>query len=185
MIPYKHKFLIMVVMAGLLGACAGGPRGERLDSDPAIQANQRKIATLQHDLSALNGHTDAAEARQVAQIAVQYSAHLAEEYKLVRPPAFHNVLVRVGFKERGLCHHWTADLMKALEKLDLKSFQLYWGVAHRGSELREHNTVVIAARGRNFEDGLVLDAWRNSGELFWRMVKEDRYPWQERPRSEW
>jgi hypothetical protein len=156
-----------------------------LDSDQAIQTSHEQIATLQNDLSALNGHTDVVEAGEVAQTAIQYSAYLAEEYELVRPPVFHNVLVRMGLKDRGLCHHWTADLMKELQQLELKSFQLYWGVAHRGSELREHNTVVIAARGQEFEDGLVLDPWRNSGELYWISVKDDRYPWRKRPRNEW
>jgi hypothetical protein len=95
------------------------------------------------------------------------------------------VLVRIGLKDRGLCHHWTTDLMEQLELLELKTYQLYWGVAHRGSELREHNSVVVAAKGQRFEEGIVLDPWRNSGELHWTPVKNDRYPWKERPRSEW
>jgi hypothetical protein len=125
------------------------------------------------------------EAGQVAQTAIQYSSYLAREYELVRPAILHNVLVRIGFKNRGLCHHWTLDLMKQLELLKLKSYQLFWGVAHRGSELREHNSVVVAGKGQRFEDGIVLDPWRNSGELYWTPVKNDRYPWKERPRNEW
>jgi hypothetical protein len=125
------------------------------------------------------------EAGQIAQTAIYYSSHLAQEYELVRPAVLHNLLVRIGFKNRGLCHHWTLDLMKQLERLALKSYQLFWGVAHRGSELREHNSVVVAAQGQRFEEGIVLDPWRNSGELYWTPVKNDRYPWKERPRNEW
>jgi hypothetical protein len=70
--------------------------------------------------------------------------------------------------------------MQRLVLLELKNFQLHWGVAHRGSELREHNSVVVTARGQKFEEGIVLDPWRNSGELYWARVKNDRYPWKER-----
>jgi hypothetical protein len=134
---------------------------------------------------ALNNYADISEASRVAETALHYSSHLTEEYKIVRPAILHNLLVRVGFKDRGLCHHWTTDLMKQLQQLELKSYQLYWGVAYRGSELREHNSVVIAAKGDNFVGGIVLDPWRYSGKLFWGRVTDDRYPWKERPRHEW
>jgi hypothetical protein len=58
-------------------------------------------------------------------------------------------------------------------------------VAYRGSELREHNSVVITATGQAFENGMVLDPWRNSGNLYWDLIKMDTYPWQELPPSEW
>jgi len=114
-------------------------------------ADRGKIASLRNDLAALNAEADIAEAGQVAQTAIQYSSYLAEQYELVQPAVLHNVLVRVGWKDRGLCHHWTVDLMEQLDLLQLKTYQLYWGVAHRGSELREHNSVVIAAKEQRFE----------------------------------
>ena len=85
-----------------------------------------------------------------------YSYQLADEYRVVRPAVLHNVLIRVGLKNRGLCYHWAEDLLKQLNALDLKNYQLHWGVAHRGSELREHNSVVITASGQAFERGLVF-----------------------------
>jgi hypothetical protein len=91
----------------------------------------------------------------------------------------------MGFKDRGLCYHWTEDLLKRLRSLNLKTYRLYWAVAHRGSELREHNSVVITARGQAFEDGIILDPWRRSGDLYWAKVRADHYPWIERPSSEW
>jgi hypothetical protein len=186
MISNKIKFSVFLLIVGILCACAAAPHTDERPSDSYIpQKDLEKIASLQNDLAALNGQANIAEAGQVAQTAIQYSAYLAEEYELVRPAALHNVLVRIGLKDRGLCHHWTEDLMKQLELLDLESYQLYWGVAHRGSELREHNSVVIAAKGQRFEEGIVLDPWRNSGQLYWAIVKNDRYPWEERPRSEW
>ncbi len=190
--PDKIRYVILLLIPVWLSACVSAHQSGQLPTENNNSEISReagtyhaKIASLQNDLAALNGRTSIVEAGQVAQTAIQYSAYLAEEYKLVRPAVLHNVLVRIGLKDRGLCHHWTADLMEQLERLELKTYQLYWGVAHRGSELREHNSVVIAAKGQRFEEGIVLDPWRDSGELHWTPVKNDRYPWQERPRSEW
>ena len=103
----------------------------------------------------------------------------------MRPAVLHNILVRIGARDRGLCYQWTEDLIKELTKLNLKTYDLHWGVAYRGSDLREHNTVVITANGSGFEDGIVLDPWRNSGVLYWAAVKEDEYPWELLPLVEW
>ena len=188
MIPYKLNCFIFLLVVGLLGACAGAPQSSELSSEsnnPISLADREKIEALQNDLAALNNRSNPEEAIQMAETSIRYSTVLADEYDLVRPAVFHNVLVRIGLKDRGLCHHWTEDLMKKLELLELQSYHLYWGVAHRGSELREHNSVVVAAKGRKFEEGIVLDPWRNSGDLYWIPVKDDRYPWKERPRNEW
>lgn len=188
----KLNPLILLLFVVLLSACVSAHQSGQSStgSDASrdgleVPADRGKIASLQNDLAGLNAEADIAEAGQVAQTAIQYSFYLAEKYELVQPAVLHNVLVRVGWKDRGLCHHWTVDLMEQLNLLQLKTYQLYWGVAHRGSELREHNSVVIAARGQRFEEGIVLDPWRNSGELHWSPVKDDRYPWRERPRHEW
>lgn len=192
MISNKLRWFIFLLIVGMLSACASAAHIDEQPSDSNIpnsdrqtRADREEIAALKNDLVALNDRTNPEEARQVAETAIRYSAFLAEEYNLIRPAVLHNVLVRVGLKDRGLCHHWTADLMKQLELLELQSYHLYWGVAHHGSELREHNSVVVAARGHNIEKGIVLDPWRNSGELYWIPVKDDRYPWIERPRNEW
>ena len=144
-----------------------------------------KIKQLEQELLGLSATIDKTEARILAETAVRESAVLAEEYHLVRPAVSHNLLVVFGIKNRGLCYHWTEDLMKRLQALDLKSVQLYWGVAYRGSELREHNCVVITASRQSFFKGIVLDPWRNSGNLYWARVTEDIYPWKVLPSSNW
>ena len=144
-----------------------------------------RVNALVYDLAALNHNSDGTEARRVAETALQVSAILAKEYRLVRPPILHNLLIQMGLRDRGLCYHWTVDLMSYLNTLQLKSYQLRWGVAYRGSDLREHNTVVVTANGQPFEDGLILDPWRHSGKLYWVVVKNDRYPWRELPPEEW
>lgn len=149
------------------------------------QIYREKVKQLEQVLVVLGETVDKTEAMKVAETAVRESAVLAEEYQLVRPAVAHNVLVAVGLKDRGLCYHWTEDLMKRLQTLDLKSLQLHWGVAYRGSELREHNCVVVTAKGQSFFKGIVLDPWRNSGNLFWAQVTEDSYPWKVLAPSDW
>jgi len=186
------NYRVLLLFVVFLSACASGHQmgrgssaNEKTKDLRATEAYREKVELLQDELAALNQQADLLEAGQVAQTAVTYSNQLAEEYHLVRPAVLHNVLIRVGLKDRGLCYHWTEDLLKQLQSLDLRTYQLHWGVAHRGSELREHNSVVITARGQAFEKGLVLDPWRNSGDLYWALIKTDRYPWQELPASEW
>ena len=176
----------------LLTGCAAHQRNYRESinsssnsSEDSREAYWKKTSALRDDLAKLNGQTDLTEASRVAETAISYADDLIAEYNLVRPPALHNVLVRIGAKDRGLCYHWTEDLMKRLQSLKLKTYQLHWGVAYRGSELKEHNTVVITARGQAFEKGMVLDPWRNSGDLFWVPVEKDGYPWEELSPNEW
>jgi hypothetical protein len=184
---YKLNRNIFLLIAVWLTACAGGHQSGRIETggdNPAVgpqpPAYREKAVALQNDLASLSSHPNSTEAGQLAETAISYSYHLAEEYRLVRPPVLHNILVRMGIKDRGLCYQWTEDLMNRLYLLKMKNFQLHWGVAYRGSELREHNTVVVTARGQPFEEGIVLDPWRNSGELYWAHVKDDDYPWKER-----
>jgi hypothetical protein len=188
----NYKTLILLLFGVFLSACVSAHQNGQVSSESWNAQNSRKaeaywekVGSLQDDLAALNQQADLLEAWQVAETAITYSNQLAEEYQLVHPAVLHNVLIRVGLKDRGLCYHWTEDLLKQLQLLDLRTYQLHWGVAHRGSELREHNSVVITARRQAFEKGMVLDPWRNSGDLYWALIKTDRYPWKELPPSEW
>jgi hypothetical protein len=118
------------------------------------------------------------EAARVAKIAVEYPQQLARDYRVVKPALFHNLLVNVRLRQRGLCYQWAEDLLAQLEPMNLQSLQVHWAIAYGGS-FREHNALVITAQGQLFTDGIILDAWRNSGRLFWCPVLDDRYPWKE------
>lgn len=144
-----------------------------------------KISSLQSRLKELGPGVDAVEARRVAETAVTHSLRLADEYRVVPPARWHNLLIQISIRERGLCFHWTEDLMKRLQTLQVTTYELHWGVAHRGSDLREHNSVVVTALNQPFEKGLVLDPWRNTGDLVWVLVEQDAYPWQPLPREKW
>ena len=95
---------------------------------------------------------------------------------MVRPAIFHNVLVNLGLRKRGLCFQWADDLSAKLESLELRTLQVRRGAA-RLETRREHSSVVLTAPGQAFDRGIVLDAWRHSGRLYWGPVQEDKYPW--------
>jgi hypothetical protein len=155
-------------LALLAGGCAAPAR-------TTASTDHRHLAA---DLVALDPKVDHAEAELTARTACEYPLALAREYRLVRPPLFHNLLVNVGLRKRGLCYHWADDLAAKLGNLPGDTLMLHRAVAHRGS-MREHNSIVITAAGQPFEQGLVLDAWRHSGLLYWGPVKADKYPWIE------
>jgi len=137
----------------------------------------QRIDSLTQALRALGPGVSEKEARGVARSAVTHATTLGRRYAVVRPPQLHNLLVKIGWKKRGLCYHWAEDLLSHLEELQLRHLQLQRVVAHRGSDLREHHSVMVTTRRKPFEEGIVLDGWRGSGELYWSPVGEDRYPW--------
>ena len=191
---YSLKYTVMLFcLCGLLGCATANvyyPGKQPADLSAAEQQVQHQeywenVKRLEWELIALGPAVDPIEARQVAETAMRESAILADEYQLVRPAVAHNLLIAVGVKERGLCYQWAEDLMKRLEALKLKSFQLHWAVAYRGSNLREHNCVVITVSGQPFAKGILLDPWRNSGNLYWTPVAKDSYPWEILPPTQW
>ena len=173
--------LTALLLASLSAGC--GAHRAQLPIEGAPLA--REVDALERTLRALDAGVDAAEARRVAETAIVASGRLAREYRVVPPAKWHNLLIQMGFRERGLCYHWTEDLMRQLQGLNLATLRLHWGVAHKGSDLREHNSVVVTAARQAFENGVVLDPWRNSGELFWAAVSTDSYPWRALPPEEW
>lgn len=138
---------------------------------------QDKILSLQKALQSLSSEVNEEEAQSFSRAAVLYPYYLAERYDLVAPPKFHNFLIIIGLKERGLCYHWAGDLTAYLQQQSFKSFDLYRAVVEQGN-LGEHNAVVVTAKGRPFSEGIVLDAWRDSSDLFFKKVDEDKdYLW--------
>jgi hypothetical protein len=126
----------------------------------------------------LSATVDTEEAQTVAGCAFHTAARLTREYRVVRPALLQNVLVNAGLRKRGLCFHWTEDLLSSLQKLKLRTLQLRWGIARPGT-WREHNCVVVTARRQPFAEGVVLDLWRYGGRLYWGRVEADHYPWRE------
>lgn len=112
------------------------------------------------------------ESDELATLAVTYSKVLANRYNLVSPPSYHNFLVNSGKRQKGLCYDFVYDLMDEIRSRHFKSFQFKWGRAN-GDALNEHNVIVVLSHGTEFQNGIILDAWRNSGKVYFVKVKDD------------
>jgi len=130
-------------------------------------------------LTTLLGYRDD-ETLRLAQTILTTTDTLARQYRVQPPALWHNFLVNVGMRDRGLCCHWTQDLLREIEDLQLQKYHAVWAVSRHGT-WREHSSVVITANGQEFKNGLVLDAWRNAGQLYWIHVVDDSYVWQPHP----
>ena len=145
----------------------------------AERVSQGYIDQLQSELLALGPQVSDAEAALVADAAVRHADHIRREWGMVRPVELNNALVNLGVLKAGLCYQCAEAMYVRLRRLELKTFDLRWGVAHKGDLWLEHSGVIVTAKGKPFEQGLVLDAWRHSGRLRWARVSGDRYPWVE------
>lgn len=148
--------------------------------EPHVKAAppEQSVALLRDALLHLRPSVSSRDAARLSQRAHTASHELAREYRTVGSAHFQNFLVNIGVRKRGLCFQWTEDLLRQLYSLHLATLQLRWGTAYERT-WREHNCVVVAAPGQPFSDGIVLDAWRNSGQLFWARVANDHYRWHE------
>lgn len=141
-------------------------------------ASPAQITSLQQALLRLGTDVTESDAKIVAALAYDYPRDLARTYRLVRPPLWHNLLINLRLKKRGLCYQWAEDLGAKLISVRPASLEFHWGVAQEG-KMWEHNTVVVTARHQAFDAGLFLDPWRRSGSLVWGTVAHDSYAWRE------
>lgn len=136
------------------------------------------IKTLSQELQSIGGNKQ--ESQELASLCVTYAKVLANRYHLVWPPLYHNFLVNSGQREKGLCYDFVEGLAAEIKNRHFKSFAFKWGRAN-ANMLSEHNVlVVLPKRGANFQEGIILDAWRNSGRLYFARVKDDpKYRFQQ------
>lgn len=163
-----------------VSSIGGEAVGQQLDVAPTDQ----RIAALAEELTRLGQSVDPVEAAQAARVAVQYSEQLADWYGISQPVELHNVLVNLGMRRGGLCYELAECMLAELEGLKFQTLSLHRGIAWKDDIWNEHNCVVITAKDRPFESGLVLDAWRNAGKLRWAPVRLDHYPWHPKPEPE-
>jgi len=146
---------------------------------------QTKTARLSNILTSLDTSIPRPEANRLAKDILQETAKLTQEFKLTSPPLFHNFLVNVGVREKGLCYQWSDALYAHLHKRNYPSFSFHLYGANIGKYFSEHNTLVVAKKGRVQKDGIVIDPWRNSGELYFSHIQDDvAYHWVHRPLRE-
>ncbi len=179
------RFIALLLGATLLTGCgtvhfdnvkmntSGVPVATKLSS-----AQKKSMSQLSAAIKNLAPNISPQEATIVAHDSIVYSMVLANKYQLSYPPLWHNVLVNSKKRPRGLCYHWQRDLIAHMKKKNLTTLDVIEGVAYEKDYWREHNTMVVIAKGKPFNSGIVLDPWRDSGVLAWAKVKDDKYPWK-------
>lgn len=147
----------------------------------APSLSETKMTQLSQLLQGLDKHIPQEEARQLSQDIFYKTQQLTKEFELTSPPQYHNFLVNVGLREKGLCYHWSDALYLYLSQKKYVSFELHLMGANIGEYLYEHNILVVVAKGGRVEDGIIIDPWRDSGELYFSKVNDDtKYKWKHR-----
>ena len=143
-----------------------------------LTSDQKKsIEGLRQEIMSLSPSVDRREASEVAYNAVVYPMHLSNKYNLVWPPSLQNIFVNSGIRQRGLCYQWTTDMLKHMRAGNYQTVDFTWTIANRATK-HEHNSAVVVAKGQSWEKGILLDPWRNSGNLYWNKVRNDpKYKW--------
>ena len=165
------RFLLVACCVVLFYGCSA--------KDQSLSVNEYQQDKLARDIMDMSNKIDKKEAYHLAKEALMYPKVLAKQYDLVTPANYHNTLINMGYRKRGFCYHWAEDIIVHLKKQKYKTIDLRWGVSRKG-EADEHNSVVVVAKGARFETGILLDAWRNSGDLYWSKIPKDtHFDWVE------
>jgi len=183
---FSKRFFLAFSMLAILFLSGCAVRYDNVKLDPTTKRTvitkmdsktASEIANVTRALMQLGPNIDPAEARLLAHEAVAYPRVLANQYKLVKPAYWQNVLVNYGYRDNGLCWQWTRDMAKHIQARKWKSFDFFHGTANR-RRYNEHNSLVVTAKGKTVREGLLLDPWRHSGKLYWTMAKDDpKYYW--------
>ncbi len=147
---------------------------------PPLEYRQAKIVTLKNELLHLGSSVNVYEAEDLANSSVNYSYFLAQKYRAIDSPWLQNILVNLGLKKRGLCYEWAEDLLRFLVRKNYRSFAFHTVGANIGY-LNEHNALAVSLKGEGINNSILLDAWRNSGDLYFTKIEKDKkYRWRER-----
>jgi len=147
---------------------------------PSVDVVNKRVNELQALIVGLSPHVRRDEALNLSQRSINYSVYLSQKYQAISSPWIQNTLVNVGLKKRGLCYEWAEDLLRHLVKRNYQTLEFHTIGANIGY-LNEHNALAVSAKGEGIEKSIVLDAWRNSGNLYFKKIREDKkYDWKER-----
>jgi len=146
-----------------------------------VPPSDTRIEALSHLLYTLDTSISKEETLALSKDIFQKTEALTKEFKMTSPPQYHNFLVNIGLREKGLCYHWSDALYIYFTHQSYPSFEFHLMGANIGEYWTEHNVMVIVAKGSSVEEGIIIDPWRESGRLYLSKVKEDtKYTWKHR-----
>ena len=85
----------------------------------------RKKVSILASLLRLKNDIPSHERLYLARTIYFKTKELTKEFALTSPPLWHNILVNVGIKEKGLCYHWSDALYKTLQKKSYPHYDFY------------------------------------------------------------
>ena len=142
---------------------------------------QDKIDKLSLLLQSLDKDISQKQSKKLSKDIFQKTAQLTKAFKLTSPPLWHNTLVGVGLKKKGLCYHWSDALYSYLLSKNYTSFEFHLVGANIGKYFSEHNALVVVSKKCSIKEGIIVDPWRNSGKLYFSKVNKDKkYQWKHR-----
>ncbi|MDO5451286.1 MAG: hypothetical protein Q4F30_10405 [Akkermansia sp.] len=160
------KRLACIAMAALLLAdCSPAPV-----SYPYTATVVQRRATLRDNLLNLlpaeqRGSAAAvAEATWLADTCYKAAAAISRVNDSHFPGWAGNALINSRFQDRGLCWHYQHDMFRELRRRSLSFFRVGCCVRDE-AEATEHNCVFIAAKGAQWPDAWIIDAWMWNGRL--------------------
>lgn len=134
-------------------------------------------------LQVTSPYANSHEVKQLTYDIFDTTEELSKAFEMTSPPQYHNFLVNIGLREKGLCYHWSDALyLHFMQSKNYPSFEFHLVGANIGEYWTEHNSLVIVGKGRSIESGVIIDPWRNAGALYFSQVKDDStYEWIHRP----
>jgi outer membrane murein-binding lipoprotein Lpp len=143
---------------------------------------QHTSQPLAQMLASLERSIPKEEAARLAADLQYTSQRLNRQFERTTTPKLHNFLINMGIKRRGLCYHYSDALYIHVKKGNYPHFGFHLAGANIGSYWREHNALVVTAKGKPVEEGLIIDAWRDPAGLYVIAFKKDPdYHWLHRP----
>jgi hypothetical protein len=170
--------MVASATAMALAVCASSTKASFWGGD-VVPATSENDPALTAGLVQLSPSVNPDEARRVAFTAYTTGRQLAAEWRMVQPATMQSFLINVGARKAGHCFQYANELLLRLDALKLRTLELHWAECAPGN-FDEHNVIAVTARGQRFEQGILLDNWRNSGRLVWGPVKGDPpFRWEE------
>ena len=169
---FKHCFKAFILSLLLVGCVVTVP--------PMSQNKVKELALLLQSLDRTITHQ---EAMRLSKDIFHHTQKLTEEFELTSPPQFHNFLVTIGVREKGLCYHWSDALYTYLTRKPYPAFEFHLVGANIGEYFYEHNALVVTAKGGDIKKGIIIDPWRDSGSVYYAEIEKDTaYRWVHRPK---
>lgn len=167
--PYYNLLLSLLLFVST--ACSVDP----------IDTPKSEVIRLEILLRTLNTVNTDDESKQLSKDIFRTTNLLTKKFELTSPPLWHNFLVNVGLRQKGLCFHWSDALYLHLKQQKYTHFSFHLVGANIGSYFLEHNALVVSNKKEEIANSILIDPWRNSGKLYFSKIEDDTsYSWEHR-----